>query len=211
MLIRKTGIGVTLAATLVLATSHLTAQGISDRFSFAVAGVKGSKVNRAYAQADPKNGSIVTPEKLNFSITRYASDAERDRLFSVASSEGTGKVPDALGDMPAAGYVSWPGGSSYTIRYARRAPRPDGGHDLVLITDGRVHAWWRSDLTLPADDRFSVIQVRLNSQGVGEAKVSAGSAVTANKDAGVMLSDYGRAPVVFADVRQEAGMDSARS
>ena len=54
-----------------------------------------------------------------------------------------------------------------------------------------------------------MIQVRLNSQGVGEAKVSGGGTVTANKEAGVML-DYGREPVVFVDVRQDGQSDSVR-
>ena len=79
----------------------------------------------------------------------------------------------------------------------------------MLITDVPVHTWWRSGSPWSADDRFSVIQVRLNSQGVGEAKVSGGGTVTANKEAGVML-DYGREPVVFVDVRQDGQSDSVR-
>ena len=209
MLIRRTGIGVTLAATLVLGTSLIAAEGISDRFSFTIAGVKAGEVTRAYARTDATRASMMVPERLNFNISRYASDAERDRLFSVASSEGNAKVPDVLREMTAAGYLRWPGGSSYTIRYARRVLRPDGGRDLVLITDGPVHTWWRSGSPWSTDDRFSVIQVRLNSQGVGEAKVSGAGTVTANKEAGVML-DYGREPVVFADVRQDGQSDSVR-
>ncbi|MBI2827798.1 MAG: hypothetical protein HYX77_00825 [Acidobacteria bacterium] len=204
MLIRKTGLGVTLAAAL-LATSFVSAQGVSERFSYTVAGSKDPSIYRAFTQF--KDASSTVPERLNISITRYATDAERDRIFSIASSEGIGRVPDALREMTAAGYLNWPGGSSHTIRYARRVPRSDGGQDLVLITDVAVHAWWRAG-GRPENDRFSVIQLRLNNQGAGEGKVSFGT-VTANQEAGVML-DYGREPVVFADVQQEGWTESAR-
>ena len=96
MLIRRTGIGVTLTATLVLGTSLFAAE---ERFSFAIAGVQAGEVTRAYARTDAMKASVMAPERLNFSISRYASDAERDRLFSIASSEGTGKVPDVLQEM----------------------------------------------------------------------------------------------------------------
>lgn len=203
MLIRKAGIGVTLAATLVLVgTSLFAADSVLDRFSFEIAGAKDPGLYRAYTQF-PDKGTSVVPNRLNLVITRYASDAERDVLFSIASGAGTSKVPDALNDMAAAGYVNWPGGSSYTIRYARRVPRPDGGQDLVLITDGRAWPWWQSGRAWSDDARFSVIQVRLNGQGSGEGKMSFGATVAANKEAGLMLSDYAREQVVLGNVRQE--------
>lgn len=205
MLIRKTGLGVTLAAAL-LATSFVSAQGVSERFSYTVANSKDPSLYGAFARFDDKAATAMVPDRLNINITRYATDAERDRVFSIAS-EGIGRVPDALRELPAAGYLNWPGGSSHTIRYARRVPRSDGGQDLVLITDVAVHAWWRAG-GRPENDRFSVIQLRLNNQGAGEGKVSFGT-VTANQEAGVML-DYGREPVVFADVQQEGWTESAR-
>ena len=136
MLIRKTCIGVTLAATFVLATSLFAqSQSALERFSFVVADAKDASINRAYGEF--KEGSAArVPELLHLAITRYASDAERDKLFSTASAD-MAKVGDIIREMPSAGYMNWPGGSSYTIRYARRVARPP--RDLLVRHDeGRL-------------------------------------------------------------------------
>jgi hypothetical protein len=205
MLIRKACTRVTLAATFVLGTSLFAAE---ERFSFTAAGPKDTSINRAYAEFNT-NGNHAVPERLNFSITRYATDPERDTLFSTASAGGA-NLADSVLRMPGAGYLNWPGGSSYPIRYARRVPRPDGGQDLVMIIDGRVRPWWLPGAVAASasSDPFSVIQVRMNGQGVGEGKVSFASAISANKDAGVAL-DYAKEPVAMADVRSDKGTNTA--
>jgi hypothetical protein len=207
MLIRKACFGVTLAATLVLATGLVAQENGSDRFSFELAGAKDPAIYGAYAQF-PKDGASVVPNRLNFVVTRYSTDAERDKIFAAAGGAAA-NVADVLRTLPAAGYVNWPGGSSYTVRYARRVARPDGGHDLILVTDGRVWPWWQSVVYASSpNEQFSVIQVRLTADGTGEGKISLGSTIAANKEAGVTLSDYSKEQVVFANVRRETGARS---
>lgn len=126
------------------------------------------------------------------------------------SSHGSSRLPDAILNTSPVGWLKWPGGSHYTIHYARSVPRLDGGQDLILITDG-MWTWWRSDSASSGKDPFTVIQVRLNSQGVGEGKLSLGAAIAANKELGVMLTDYGSQPVLLSDVRREKDAQTTTS
>jgi hypothetical protein len=62
--------------------------------------------------------------------------------------------------------------------------------------------WWdstRGSTPYP----FSVVQIRLGKDGTGEGRVSLGVPVVSDTTLGVALSDYGKAPAVFTDVRRE--------
>src|SRR5688572_26497987 len=93
MQIRNTCVGVTLAATFMLGAS-LVAQEAGERFTYVAAGTKDPSVYGAYSTY--KDGSRDIPERLNFSITRYSTDAERDTVFSTASKEGVAKVGEIV-------------------------------------------------------------------------------------------------------------------
>ena len=120
-------------------------------------------------------------------------------------------MADAVSNAAAVGWVKWPGGTDYTLRYARAVPRPDGGQDLVLIADRRMWTWWLPGSASSETDPFTVIQVRLNGQSVGEGRLSLGGTIAASKEMGVMLKDYAGQPALLADVRREKEMKDTDS
>jgi hypothetical protein len=181
-------VAVLMPALAILA--HAQTNDVKERFTFMAA-----------------NGGKAGPSgegRLELVITRWSSDAERDRMLSVVSEEGPDKLLDALHDAYMTGWIHWPGNLDYTLRYARRTPRPDGGEDVVLVTDSRTWIGWDSALGKGwTDSPFTVIHLRLDQAGAGEGKVSMGTKIRGDKEAGIVLDDYANQPTLLTDVRRE--------
>jgi len=179
-----------LALLMVLgATFTISADTASaDRFTFARPPAPESTV-------DPKG-------RLSIDIDRWSTDAERDRVAAAITESGQEKLLDALRDVSRVGTIYWPGGLEYSLRYARRIVRPDGSSDVVFVVDRPLWLWWESK---PASTPYpyTVVQMRFGKDGAGEGRVSIGVPVASDKTAGVVLSDYARAPAVITDVRRE--------
>jgi hypothetical protein len=151
----------------------------------------------------PKTG--LPEERLQVTIDRWSSDDERDRLASLLAANDTQSLRYALRNAEAAGHLRWPGGLEYTLRYARRTERADGGADLVLIADSRVWVWWDSTNDLALDEPFTVFHVRLDRNGVGEGRVAPASRVRPDERAGVAVTDLDTRPALMTDVRPRRG------
>ena len=135
-MLNRTTIGVIcMAAVLALGTMAVAQkQGETAHFTFMAA-----------------NGSKAGPSgegRLKIVINEWSPDSERDRLLSVLKTDGPDKLAESFRQGRVAGYIAWPGHLDYTIRFAYRMPRPDGGEDVILATDYPVHVWW--DPTLGA-------------------------------------------------------------
>jgi len=105
--------------------------------------------------------------------------------------------------------------AGYGIHYAVRLPEPDGGERIVLITDRRLGVW--NDLWKPVGSEaatnypFSVVELRLNSKGEGDGKVSLTGKVTVDSAAKtIALENYSALPVVLRDVKRQ-NPESVRS
>jgi hypothetical protein len=98
--------------------------------------------------------------------------------------------------------------AGYALRSAVRIAEPDGSERILLITDRRLGAW--NDLWKPigtdavSNYEFSVVELRLNSKGEGEGKVSLIGKVAADNAAKILdLENYGASPVVLKNVRRK--------
>jgi len=182
--------GVALLLPSLVTAIHAETDTVKDRFTFVAA--NGSK-------AGPSGAG-----RLELAVTRWSTDAERDRVHSVVTKEGPDQLRNALADAYAAGWIHWPGQLDYTLRYARRTPRPDGGEDVVLVTDSRTWIGWDpSHATNWTDAPFTVIQLRLNKDGAGEGRLSPANKIRADKDLGIVLEDYPNQPTLLTDVQRD--------
>jgi hypothetical protein len=61
------------------------------------------------------------------------------------------------------------------LHYAAQDPLPDGGRRIVLATDRPIRFWeaWHQSRTL--DYPFTVIELRMDSDGTGEGKLALAS------------------------------------
>ena len=149
----------------------------------------------------PKTG--LSEDRLQVTIDRWSTDSERDRLAELLAANDTASINYTLRSAEAVGHLRWPGGLDYTLRYARRTPRSDGGADLLLVADSRVWVWWDGKNDISLDEPFTVFHVRLDKNGAGEGRVAPASKARSDKASGVTVADVDTLPVLMTDVRPQ--------
>jgi hypothetical protein len=113
----------------------------------------------------------------------------------------------AIGKGTTVGYIWTNGVTGYAIKYAYRASLPGGGERIILATDRRLGAFapaWRPVVDAPLTDyEFTLIDIRLDSKGLGEGKTSLTTKVIADNEARIVaLDDYAGAPVILQNVKR---------
>ena len=137
-------------------------------------------------------------------VDRWSTDAEHDRLLATLMDKGPEQLLEALQGMKRVGYIRSPNTLGYELHYARRSPLPEGGERVVLATDRPIGFWEASHRPRTIDYPFTLVEVRLNSDGEGEGKLSLATKITADKDGKtVVLEDYGSQPVLLTSVKRE--------
>jgi hypothetical protein len=136
-------------------------------------------------------------------VERYSTDAERDRLLQALMDKGPEKLLDTLQSLPRVGYIRTPNSIGYDLHYARKVPLPDGGERVVLATDRYISFWEARNRPRTIDYPFTVIELRLNRDGMGEGKMSLATKITADKETHLIeLENYGTQPVLLTSVRR---------
>jgi hypothetical protein len=187
----RTSICICLALLTVLGAVTPVSADLSaaDRFTFARPAAPESTV-------DPKDG------RLRVDLDRWSTPAERDQLVATIDERGVEKLRDAFRQVGRLGTLYWPGGLEYTIEYAWRRQRPDGGADVVLVVDRPLWMWWNTSAPSTSYP-YTVVQMRLAKDGTGEGRVSFGVPVASDKTMGVALTDFAKGLAVLADVRHD--------
>lgn len=148
--------------------------------------------------------STVDDDRFTLTLNRWSTDAERDRMLKIIEERGKEHLLEAFRNTGVVGYLQWPGGLEYSVRYAYRSKRPDGGSDVVLLVDRPLWVWWdagtKTDAGAQGDARFGVIQLRLDARDTGEGRIASGTNVASDDTLGVLVSDYESRPVMLDDV-----------
>lgn len=141
---------------------------------------------------------------IDITVDRWSSEAQRDALISTMVKKGPEKLLDALQDMARVGHFGAPGNLSWDLRFARRAPLPDGGERVTLVTDRRIGFWEAANQPRSFDYPFSVIELRLNADGKGDGTLSIATKVIYDKKENMItLENYGTSPVRLTNVTRE--------
>ena len=191
-MLNRTAVAAAVVAALACAPTLLAEDNkTKDRFSFSV-------VNA------PKT-ALPGEERLDARIHQWSSDEDRDRVAKVIAENDRTAIAHTFRNASTAGFIRWPGGLEYTVRYARRTPRPDGGADIVLVADSRMWVWWDAPFKTGLDDPFTVIQIRVDKDGKGTGTLATPSGVRGDKTAGVVAAEFDSAPAMLTDVKTERG------
>lgn len=141
-----------------------------------------------------------------------ARAAGRGRSEQVPANVVTpeGNFAAALKEAATVGYLWSSEIAGYALRYAGRTTLPDGSGRIVLITDRRLGAvsdlWKPVGSVAPSSYDFSIIEVRVNSKGEGEGRVSVTGRVAPDAASGmVTLTDYSSGPAILTSVRSQNG------
>jgi len=97
------------------------------------------------------------------------------------------------------------GVTGYSIKYAWRSPAIADTERIVLIIERRLDSHapdWAPASSAAADANFTVIEMRIDRQGVGEGKTSLTSSVAIDTEAKTLALDgYAAAPALLKVTR----------
>jgi hypothetical protein len=176
-------------ATLCIGLTAETAP-VADRFTFKV---PGWTPNSAFGA-----------DWLELVINEWSSEADRQRILDTLKNDGVDKLADAISRGYAVGYLHWPGGLDYNLRFASRVPTADGGEDIIVGTDRPFNLWWNTGTTPGAPADAVVLQLRLNKDGHGEGRLV--KKVNVNPTAKtIAFDDFASAAVILTDVQRARG------
>ena len=108
------------------------------------------------------------------------------------------RLTGAVKAAPTIGFI-WGGITGHSVKYAWHAQAADGTDRVVLVTDRRLDA---STPESPAAGEFTVIEMLIDTKGIGEAKTSLATPVVVDPAAHTLaLEGYRAAPVLLKVTR----------
>ena len=132
--------------------------------------------------------------------------AGRGRGDAAPPADPIANLTASIGRAPTVGYIWTNDVTGYAIKYAQRLPLADGGERIVLATDRRLgehSVAWTPQVGPLTDYEFTLLEIRLDSKGIGQAKTSLTSKVVVDNDAKALaLDNYAAAPPILQKVKR---------
>ena len=183
-----------------------------SRFVFAVsmvavvfaAPVSAQNVKESFSGFAINMDGVVKTAVIDFTITRWSTDAERTKLLSLIPEENKSpqKLVSALQDMPSVGRIRTPQTLAWDLRYARQFKTDEGGRRIVLVTDRPIGFREARNMSRSMDYPFTILEIRLNAKGEGEGKIFGGSKVYV-EDNELVVENWGTQPTRFNEIRKQ--------
>jgi hypothetical protein len=151
---------------------------------------------------------------VDFTVDRWTTPEEREKLIMTMLDGDQDALLQALQKMPSHGRMRFPtlegpdpfnARLGWDLRYAVKEPLPDGGQRIMLLTDRYIGFWEAANRPRTIDYPFTLIEMRVNSNGEGEGKMSVATKISFDKAKNVIeLENYASEPVRLQNVRVKA-------
>jgi hypothetical protein len=150
------------------------------------------------ASPQPSNAAAAAP-------AGRAGRAGRGGRAAAPPASPLERLTTAIKAAPTLGFIWSDGPTGYSIKYAWRSASPGTPERIVLVTDRRLGAnatTWPPASAEAANAEFTVVEMRIDGNGAGEAKSSLTSPVVVDKTANTLALDkYMEAPVLLKVTR----------
>ena len=154
-----------LSAVFVLAVAAMEATGSASRL---VAAIPEPPLRMSAVAVNMSNVGPAAANVVDIEIERWSTEAERDDLIAAFNAKGPDALLSKLQDAKRVGYMRLPNTLGYDLHYARKHPGEDGGEQIVVATDRRIGFWEARNQPRTIDYPFTLIDIRLKSNGEGE-------------------------------------------
>ena len=150
------------------------------------------------------NVATGTTSRVEILIKRWSTDAERDRLVKTFQEKNQDALLSELQKIkPPVGYIRTPDTVGWDLQFAHQVPLPEGGRQIVIVTDRRMSFREASQRPRSFDYPFTLIELHLDQDGTGEGRASIATKITYDKKENVLeLENYASEPVRLQNVRQ---------
>jgi hypothetical protein len=144
---------------------------------------------------------------VDFTITRWSTDAERQRLLALIKPEreslkANEQLQRELQKLPKVGYIRTPTTLAWDLHYARQSPLENGGRRIVLATDRPIAFREAANQTRTMDYPITIVEIQLDQNDKGVGKILAGTKLFIDKDNNLVLENYGQQPIRFNEIRK---------
>ena len=139
---------------------------------------------------------------LQITIDCWSTAAERESLIAAFMKDGQDGLLDELQKKKPVGYLKLPNTLGYDLKYARQVPGEDGGRRIIVGTDRKMTFQEISNQSITTDYPFTLLELHVNNEGVGEGRLSALTKITANKKKQTIeIENWGDAPARLTEVK----------
>jgi hypothetical protein len=125
---------------------------------------------------------------------------------AAAAADPIASFTAAIGKAPTIGYIWTNEVTGYAIKYASKISASDGSERVILATNRRIGAnalSWTPATGTPTTYEFTLVEIRLPSAGIGEAKTSLTTNIAVDNEAKTIgLENYPSAPTLLSNVRR---------
>jgi len=179
---------VALMATVSLRSPTVSAQNEKERFT-------GFAINM---------NSGPSTAVLDFEISRWSTDEERDKLLAILKEEKnpTDKLLRALQKLPKVGFIRTQKSLGWDLHYARQHPLDEGGRQIVLATDRPIGFREARNQPRSIDYPFTILEMHLDKNDEGTGKILAGTKIYIDKNNNLVLENYGQQPIMFNEIKR---------
>lgn len=110
--------------------------------------------------------------RIEISVTRWSTAAERETLLAALFKEGSNELLDKLRDMRPVGRIYSSNTIGYDLKFAEQQLLPDGGRKIVLATDRPMSFREIFNQTRSADYPFTWVQINMRADGTGQGELA---------------------------------------
>jgi hypothetical protein len=139
---------------------------------------------------------------VEITIDRWSTPGERQRLVMALLQKGPDELLKQLQKTRPVGRIRTPDSLGYDLRYAQQTPLPDGGRSIVIATDRPIGFWEATYRPRTIDYPFTVIQMKMNPDGMATGTMSYATRITAHDDT-IELEDFASKPIMLNNIKAE--------
>jgi hypothetical protein len=155
------------------------------------------------ARATIGSTSGMADANLSIKVTKYTDDKDLQAMEKALKDGGSAAFVAALKKAPVVGQLTV-GDKTFTIRWARQKDTATG-RVISFVTDSPVYFIGAGVPGAKARDGFdvAVVQLTMDSSGVGQGKMAAAAKVKPGGDTGVEIEAYDAEPVTLRSVMRQ--------
>lgn len=160
------------------------------------------------ASAQVLGNNAGSSAQVTIQINQYTSEKDRTTIQEALRIGGYQGFLPALRSAPDVGYVEM-NGRKVTARWARQQPT-EKGRTISIVTDAPIFfvGGGNVDAKPRAGFEVAVIQLDVDSIGLGTGSMAAAARVRPGGPTGVQIDDYAEAPVKLVTVRKSFASNS---
>jgi len=146
--------------------------------------------------------------RVQFTITRWSTEEERQQLLTTLANEGSDALIDALQDQEEVGFMRATGqgarrGPSDRLKYSRQVPEGDSGRHIILAADQELLIFALRGSPRTRGQMFTLLDIHLDENNEGEGTMWLTARLGYDADANTLtIQSLSSEPIRLTNIRR---------